>query len=61
MQCVSLLTSLGELDMGEILQFPGHVGEGSMETKQLQPGLDTASSLDDPEALLGKLTHSQRT
>lgn len=61
MWCVSLLISLSELDVGNSLPwFPGQLGKGSMEIKQPQPGLDTASSLDNPEALLGRLIHSNR-
>ena len=47
--------------MGEILpQFPGHLGEGSMEIKHPQTSLDRVTSLDNPEDLLGKIICGNR-
>ena len=58
---VCLLISWGELGMGEILpQFPGHLGEGSMEIKHPQASLDRVNSLDNPEDLLGKIIYGNR-
>lgn len=50
------MISLGEVGTGEILLcFSEQLGEGSIEIKQPQPSLDTASSLDNPGDVLGTL------